>query len=270
MKRLRGRYSLGQGFTLVELLVALVLIGLMAVVLSGGLRIGIQTWEKVTTRNEVSNQAFLVQNLLRRVLENAQPIHIRDLDGVIQTAFRGTETDLVFVAPHPRSRSVEELVWISFSLDYVADNNAADTHVNDTNNDNDRGTDSDTGTENNSDTDNDSDSGSKDTLNDQGLIMRTLPFNPNEVVDWDLLRDELVNGEENQAVVLTRGLTDLSFEYLPPEKLDAVDWEPEWLEQMEIPDLIRVHFEASEPNHFFMEEQAIAPRVNAYAIKDAF
>ncbi len=59
------------GFTLVELLVAMTLIGLIYIALFGGLRFGARTWEAGNARSEVSSQIEVTQSLVRRQLAQA-------------------------------------------------------------------------------------------------------------------------------------------------------------------------------------------------------
>ena len=62
------------GFTLVELLVAMTLIGLISVALFGGLRFGARAWEAGNERAESFSQLEVVQSLLRRELNLADSL----------------------------------------------------------------------------------------------------------------------------------------------------------------------------------------------------
>jgi general secretion pathway protein J len=61
------------GFTLVELLVALTLLGLISVVLFGGLRFGTRAWEASSVQAERLAKVQAVQGLLRRRIAQALP-----------------------------------------------------------------------------------------------------------------------------------------------------------------------------------------------------
>jgi len=61
------------GFTLVELLVALTLLGLISVVLFGGLRFGTRAWEASSVQAERLAKVQAVQALLRRRIAQALP-----------------------------------------------------------------------------------------------------------------------------------------------------------------------------------------------------
>src|ERR1700674_5801628 len=77
------------GFTLVELLVALSLFSLLALVLFGSLRFGLRAWELGTAHADRVEDVMFAQNLLRRLVADAyplfafdNPIHSRlDFDG---------------------------------------------------------------------------------------------------------------------------------------------------------------------------------------------
>lgn len=61
------------GFTLLELLVSLTLLGLLFVLLFGGLRFGMRAWERGTTTGDASEQLQSVQGLLRGEFERICP-----------------------------------------------------------------------------------------------------------------------------------------------------------------------------------------------------
>ncbi len=86
------------GFTLVELLVAMTLIGLIFVALFGGLRFGARTWEVGNTRSEVSAQTEVAQSLIRRQL--AQAIMLPGFERG-DFSFEGEAERLRFTAPGP-------------------------------------------------------------------------------------------------------------------------------------------------------------------------
>ncbi len=90
--------SSASGFTLVELLVAMTLIGLIFVALFGGLRFGARTWEYGGARSEISTQIEVTQSLLRRQL--SQAIVLPGFDSGDFT-FEGEGDRLRFTAPGP-------------------------------------------------------------------------------------------------------------------------------------------------------------------------
>ncbi|MHC4984319.1 MAG: type II secretion system protein GspJ [Planctomycetota bacterium] len=94
----RPRRRTAGGFTLVELLVALTLTGLIFVALFGGLRFGARTWETGIARSEVAAQVEIAQSLLRRLLTQAILIE-GDRSG--ESTFDGETDQLRFTAPAP-------------------------------------------------------------------------------------------------------------------------------------------------------------------------
>lgn len=61
------------GFTLVELLVALVVLGLVMAGLSQGLRFGLQAWDRAATMMEAGNSLDAVDRTLRRMVAQMHP-----------------------------------------------------------------------------------------------------------------------------------------------------------------------------------------------------
>ena len=94
----------GAGFTLVELLVALTLLGLVSVVLFGGLRFGTRAWEAGNTRAERLAQVQAVQGVLRRRIAQAVLPEDAGAESAFSdspAAFAGAEDSLRFVALVP-------------------------------------------------------------------------------------------------------------------------------------------------------------------------
>lgn len=85
------------GFTLVELLVVITLVGLISVALFGGLRFGIRVWEVGAYRSERLAEIEIAQSLFRRLLRRA--ILTANAKGDI--TFEGDEEGLQFTAPAP-------------------------------------------------------------------------------------------------------------------------------------------------------------------------
>jgi general secretion pathway protein J len=62
------------GFTLLELLVAITLLGLLMAALFGGLRLGARVWETGETRLDAAARVQIVQELVRQRLAQALPL----------------------------------------------------------------------------------------------------------------------------------------------------------------------------------------------------
>ncbi len=93
----RSRRNRSRGFTFVELLIALLLLGLMSLALVGGLRFGTRAWEAGTRQAQTAGKIERVQNLLRRQL--TQPLVAPAGNAEVSSAFAGDPQSLVFVAP---------------------------------------------------------------------------------------------------------------------------------------------------------------------------
>ena len=93
--------SLPQGFTLVELLVGLILLGFIMVAVTGGLQIGLIGADRVTARAAKGDVLRGVHAFLRDNLQAARPIRWTLDDGRSVLAFEGTRDRLSFVSDMP-------------------------------------------------------------------------------------------------------------------------------------------------------------------------
>src|SRR5262245_5431730 len=89
-----------RGYSLVELLVVLALMGLIAIAMSGGIRFGARVWEKAGTQVEALEQTQGAQTLLRNVLANIAP---RFLDPTVPSTdtFAGGSERMSFTGAMP-------------------------------------------------------------------------------------------------------------------------------------------------------------------------
>jgi general secretion pathway protein J len=88
------------GFTLIEILVVMTLLGLMAVALFGGLRFGARVWESGDQRSAAFAEVEIAHSLIRRLLEQAMPLEYVDGSSSFAT-FIGDEESIQFTAPAP-------------------------------------------------------------------------------------------------------------------------------------------------------------------------
>ena len=65
-----------RGFTLLELLVAITLLGLLMAALLGGLRLGARVWETGEARLDASARVQIVQDFLRQRITEALPFEV--------------------------------------------------------------------------------------------------------------------------------------------------------------------------------------------------
>lgn len=105
-----------QGFTLLELLIALTLLGLILVLLFGGLRLGMRSWDVSQKQVDNLNSVRSLEGFLRREMSVIAPYRWKS--GVApQLAFLGERQQLSFVAPLPSRVSAGGLYAVSISLE---------------------------------------------------------------------------------------------------------------------------------------------------------
>ncbi|MBK1654351.1 prepilin-type N-terminal cleavage/methylation domain-containing protein [Allochromatium vinosum] len=93
----QGRRA-GRGFTLIELVIALAIIGLISLLLFSGLRLGGRSWEAVETVGERLSGPRLANGFLRRTLGQTRPISAV-YDGQSVQVFAGESERIEWAAP---------------------------------------------------------------------------------------------------------------------------------------------------------------------------
>ena len=104
-----------QGFTLVELLIAMTLFGVLMVMLFMGFRIGIQSSDKVTQSIDKSATLPIVHDFLRAQLAAARPV-LQDRPGKTIVSFDGRPDGVDFVGAPPDALSTGGLQRFSIEL----------------------------------------------------------------------------------------------------------------------------------------------------------
>jgi general secretion pathway protein J len=89
------------GFTLLELLVAVTLLGLVFVMLAGGLRLGVAAWEKGGDTVARTSALQTAQRFLRGEIEQMRPLARSVFGRDRLLAVSGTPSGLAFVGPPP-------------------------------------------------------------------------------------------------------------------------------------------------------------------------
>ncbi|WP_181905268.1 prepilin-type N-terminal cleavage/methylation domain-containing protein [Aestuariispira insulae] len=90
------------GFTLVELMVVLVLVGLLASALLGGLQFTAAAWERGSARSRATQDMVIVQNLLRNQLAGLPLVKER---AALKRRIRGTKDSLTLITRYPEQLS---------------------------------------------------------------------------------------------------------------------------------------------------------------------
>ena len=93
--------QLHSGFTLLEVLVAMVIMAVIMTTAFGALRLGARSWEAGVTRASGNERFRTVADLLRRQVSQVIPMTWSS-DTEKRIAFEGTSEQLRFVAPAPR------------------------------------------------------------------------------------------------------------------------------------------------------------------------
>jgi general secretion pathway protein J len=103
------------GFTLVELVIALALIGLISLLLFAGLRLGTRAWEGVEAAAERTAEPRIARNFLERALTQARPARLTyDAEQIL--VFAGDAQNLELVAPLSEHVGIPGLYVLRLSL----------------------------------------------------------------------------------------------------------------------------------------------------------
>lgn len=94
-----GTGARARGMTLVEIVIALAILGMMSALALGGLRLGVRTWETVGQRVATESHSQIVRAFLRRTLSQATPVLEAGTDRRPRPVFAGDETSLLLIAP---------------------------------------------------------------------------------------------------------------------------------------------------------------------------
>jgi prepilin-type N-terminal cleavage/methylation domain-containing protein len=106
-----------QGFTLLELLVALLLLSLIFLLLTSGLQFGTRAWNVGQEEPNSTSEAVTVQQLLRRVLSEVRLFMIEATPTVRRHVyFIGNQNSVRFIAPVPEHLGVGGLYEVSIYL----------------------------------------------------------------------------------------------------------------------------------------------------------
>lgn len=224
--------SKGAGFTLIEMLVALIISSLLAVVLFNGLNLTVRSSEAINRIQQESGRAFTIQHALRRILGGARNERVRDINGVQQVAFHGLEQEVIFVAPLTQLNDNSQLFWLKLTIEHQSDGDAQ-------------------------------------------LVLKRRLYNQNPDEDIaDALRSTQLDWIELSTELDLHGTFEIlehspgaqfHFEYLSVDQANNVEWIDEWIEERDLPAMVRIHFDATDVRDW--PDLIVAPKVNAHAIK---
>ena len=112
------------GFTLLEMLIGLTLLGVLLILIYSALNIGLRAWDTGDQRASEASHQRIVQSFLRRELAQVFPIRWRGI-AESRIAFEGSNKDIKFVTALNLGASVKEggLQWGHL---YLADDTTAD------------------------------------------------------------------------------------------------------------------------------------------------
>lgn len=189
------------GFTLLELLLAIGLSLLLSLLAYGGLHLALQSWDGVDRQLQKSERHYLTQRLLRRLLESPQEQHLRDIDGLMQLAFRGQPESLIFCAELPGLGQPGERYWLQLVQEPAQPLSVKAQHWR--------------------------------------LLLRYRPWRESAVLDWPLLEESLSLDSESE-VLLEDLPAPLRFSYLERRRDGEPQWREDWLEQTQMPLLLRI------------------------------
>jgi general secretion pathway protein J len=119
MTRVRAesmRARSGDGFTLVEFLVALSILGIVLGLISNSLGFGVRSADQVESSVSKAEERYLVQAALRRQIQLAQPSRRIDESGSDQIEFTAGRKAIEFVAPRAGLGEYESLYRIGLVI----------------------------------------------------------------------------------------------------------------------------------------------------------
>jgi general secretion pathway protein J len=114
---MKRRPRAARGFTLLELLVAMTLLGLLAGLLFGGLSFGVRVWEKGDAELQKMAELQIAQGLIRRLISRARISDLAEIEDDDAAMFEGTADAVRFVGPAPAQSLPGGLYRLSLRAD---------------------------------------------------------------------------------------------------------------------------------------------------------
>jgi general secretion pathway protein J len=110
-----SRRRLGAGFTLVEMLIAIVILGLLMTSAFGALRLGGKSWEQGIRYADNTEALRSSSDFMRRQFTQLQPLSWHDGERTV-IAFSGNASSVRFVSPAPAALDSAGLLLMTLSI----------------------------------------------------------------------------------------------------------------------------------------------------------
>jgi general secretion pathway protein J len=114
-----------RGFTLIEVVVALTLLGAMMLLIYSGLNFSVRSWDVGDANGRRVADFRISENFLRRELSEIFPMRFADLASV-KYAFEGTNRELRFVSSRPAGIALGGLSEVGLALERGKDGRSQD------------------------------------------------------------------------------------------------------------------------------------------------
>jgi general secretion pathway protein J len=108
------------GFTLVELMIGLLLLGFLSVLMLSGFEVTASAWHRVDSHDAAGRARQAAEDQLRRVLVQAAPLPVTDAFGDQSVDFVGQHERLSFLAPLPERFGARVIVRYRLDRDGTA------------------------------------------------------------------------------------------------------------------------------------------------------
>jgi len=105
-----------RGFTLIELMVAITLLGGMMVLLYSGMAFGLRAWDAADTNGRRTADRRIAMNFLRREIGETFPMRFKD-SMTLKMAFEGKENRMRFVSSRPAGIAASGLSLVGVEVE---------------------------------------------------------------------------------------------------------------------------------------------------------